>query len=844
MLMTVTAHAGAESKSQESILAQSLIESISENYVLPADNGATVSRGEFVYTLMEALGLSGTSCSFEDVPEKHFAFGAIAATETMGFTGQNSLFYPDRPITYQNAVEIAVSVLGYSEKADYYGGYPMGYLRVANELRLNSGMTGMHMNPENTLLFIFNTLNSRPLEATGIRHNTVTYNPSDKTLLYMYRGIAYAEGIVSSDEASGLTNPDAATEPDSIKIDGILYRGCTNEELLGKNCAVYYKDDRENTVVCAVAYMNKTVKFDIAGYDAFTNGAVEYHTDDMESERAVLDSTYTVVFNRMASRTLNIDSLIKASQTGFVELTDNNFDGKYDVVTITSYEYAWVSAVDLINMIIMDRVSGQSIDFSDPELCLSIKILSEGMLMPADISAISPGSLIACAISEDAMVCSIVVCYDTVSATVTEVGEAGGRTKLIADGTQYYVNSFVYNFTNSLMGMSGSFCLGINGEIAAVSGAEKEMMYGYIMALKEETFERAVWLLCENGKAEKKILASNVKLEGSPTDSDTVWDTLCDIVNSDIQYRLIRYKLRNNEISHIDTPTPVSQVTSFNELTNPEDSLALYSYSELSFNSGAGFSPVFNISGSTVNFVIPDSSSSTDLSAYRTEPDSYFADDRTYEIAAYDIGRNSMPAATLVVENKTNAGVSAKTPAAVVARIEVVPDSDGDPVKAVTLWQNGTFTRLNVADGCNGDIENIEKGDIVRYITTKGEISSVAVDYDLSANTIAAGVTKRGAILEYFKGKLFSTDSGYCYIFTGDGKITTPVEFSSLRNARISGVQTALVEIGPSGKIEVKNMPVDSVRDYYSSGDKADSIVVRQNYYSSQLNVIYRKLEN
>jgi len=39
-------------------------------------------------------------------------------------------------------------------------------------------------------------------------------------------------------------------------------------------------------------------------------------------------------------------------------------------------------------------------------------------------------------------------------------------------------------------------------------------------------------------------------------------------------------------------------------------------------------------------------------------------------------------------------------------------------------------------------------------------------------------------------------------------------------------------------------MPVDSVRDYYSSGDKADSIVVRQNYYSSQLNVIYRKLEN
>ena len=48
----------------------------------------------------------------------------------------NSLFLPDKDITYNEAVKTIITVLGYEPLALQKGGYPQGYLNTANELGL------------------------------------------------------------------------------------------------------------------------------------------------------------------------------------------------------------------------------------------------------------------------------------------------------------------------------------------------------------------------------------------------------------------------------------------------------------------------------------------------------------------------------------------------------------------------------------------------------------------------------------------------------------------------------------------------------------------------------------
>lgn len=844
LIFSAIVHADSDKNSERFMLAQDLIEALSDDYVLADDSQTIVTRAEFVFTLMEVLGYNGSVCSFEDVPQKHFAYSAIAAVENMGMTQQNSMFYPDKAMTYQNAVEIAVTVLGYKEKAEYYGGYPSGYLRVANELRLNKGMDGKQMTVNNTIMVIFNMVNSYPLEMAAVKKNVASYTPSEETLLYKYRKIAFAEGIVTADEASGLTNVNDACAEDSIVIGDNVYYGSIDNSLLGRNCAVYYTETVKNSIVCARPYLNETHKIDIRHYDRMENGSLMYDKNTSATGRLRIDSSYVILYNRKTTKNMNPDEIIKDCESGFVEVIDNDNDGRYDVIAITAYEYAWVSGIDLINKVIYDRTGKKNIDLSDSDIVTDVKTLNGDTLTSTDLSEISPESLIAYAESEDKKAYSIVICYNSIDSNVTSVESIDDIIKAVADGKEYYVNSYIYNFTKDLKGAEGTFYLGVNGELAAVAGTNRTLNYGYIYrtGVTDDEQRPFVRMLTDSGICEMFTFAENVMIDGETQDIYKVWDDLSSEITASNKTRVVRYKLKNNEIKILDTADEITSITDFSTAKDPNNSLLVYYDSEITFNGeGATFSPMFNVGASTVNFVIP--SDADDISKYRVEGTDYFVDDCTYEVVAYDISGNSSAGVTLTVDTGEISGVSYNNQSAVVSKIENTINEDDEPIYAITLWQNGMFTRYLTDTSCEGDIENIEKGDIIRYKLSDNLITYVIIDYDLSSAKITAGIDRAGARLEYFHGKVFSLAGGYSYIYTGTDTISSPVQFSNLRNAKISGVATALVEIDKAGNIEVKNTSADVIRDFISSGKDADNIVIRQRYYVSQLNVIYRNVD-
>ncbi len=110
----------------------------------------TITRAEFAAVVVRAKGLeaaaqaSAGATTFKDVPAGHWASGYINIATKMGFVKGmgDGTFAPSAPITYEQAITLVTRALGYEPAAESRGGYPYGYLIVANENGLLDSVKG------------------------------------------------------------------------------------------------------------------------------------------------------------------------------------------------------------------------------------------------------------------------------------------------------------------------------------------------------------------------------------------------------------------------------------------------------------------------------------------------------------------------------------------------------------------------------------------------------------------------------------------------------------------------------------------------------------------------------
>ena len=98
-----------------------------------------VTRGEFAYMLVKFCRLGETVNAvkiFEDVDENNEFFGEIWAGYAAGIINgaADGRFYPNNFVSYEEAVKMTVCALGYGQMALNQGGYPLGYIKVAQNL--------------------------------------------------------------------------------------------------------------------------------------------------------------------------------------------------------------------------------------------------------------------------------------------------------------------------------------------------------------------------------------------------------------------------------------------------------------------------------------------------------------------------------------------------------------------------------------------------------------------------------------------------------------------------------------------------------------------------------------
>lgn len=128
----------------------------------------TVTRAEMAAIVCRMLGETvdlTTADTFIDVPISHWANGYIAKAASSGIIGGygDGRFGPSDAVTYEQAITMLVRFLDYEYEAKSAGGYPDGYIMIAQDLGLLKGINvknGVALDRGNVAIIIYNCYHS------------------------------------------------------------------------------------------------------------------------------------------------------------------------------------------------------------------------------------------------------------------------------------------------------------------------------------------------------------------------------------------------------------------------------------------------------------------------------------------------------------------------------------------------------------------------------------------------------------------------------------------------------------------------------------------------------------
>lgn len=172
----------------------------------------TITREQFAAVVVRAKGLEAAAqaamgaTDFADVPAGSWSSGYINIATKMGLikgTGAGN-FEPLRPVTYEEAIAMVLRALNYEEFAQSRGGWPYGYIIVANEIDLLDAVKGVQGLPASRGLvaqLVDNSLEIPMMVQIGVGAQALwvvsgTQNTEEVTLLDEV-GFKNVEGVVS-----------------------------------------------------------------------------------------------------------------------------------------------------------------------------------------------------------------------------------------------------------------------------------------------------------------------------------------------------------------------------------------------------------------------------------------------------------------------------------------------------------------------------------------------------------------------------------------------------------------------------------------------------------------------
>lgn len=304
--------------------------------------------------------------SFSDVTSDHWAFSEVDYLRSLGIaSGHNDgTFKPDENVTYEQVIKLVVAALGYDFMAESYGGYPDGYIRTANQLKILKNVGGT-INTAATrgqvVALLFNALTARYLVVDGIKDGQNFYETGKSLLNYVYEIDTLTGYNMTATEKSGKLLASGACEKGKVVLTGktdtleLNYYDGAVMDYLGYDLKAYVKldDNNPSTGDLLLAFPTTSArKITVAAEDIITshvaNNEVEYYAldgDEYEEESVTYKSNPTVIYNGYALGIGTLTDDIFDISNGYVEFVSFNSGKDYDLIVIEDYLPMYVETV-------------------------------------------------------------------------------------------------------------------------------------------------------------------------------------------------------------------------------------------------------------------------------------------------------------------------------------------------------------------------------------------------------------------------------------------------------------------------------------------------------------------
>lgn len=485
---------------------------------------ATITRAEMAKILVSTLngksfanGMTKQN-TFIDVPENHWAAGYVNYAESIEVvSGRGEGIYdPEAPVTYAEAIKLVVAALGYTPVANIKGGYPDGYLYVANNmLKITKGIVGDTNSPATRGMvakLLFNSLETKIMEQDSWSALNPEYIQGERTFLRDYLEVTKVEGVVTETFYSETTvdKENQTIEILTSSIDGYTAKnfddrdsdyvfdtepgdtytfevnGTGAETYFSYTITAYVRDfEGEDELVAIAPKGNKNTTLEIA-FDKFEDCEITEKTkyvlfeyfenlDDEKPATAKHSNKLIYYVNGVEKNSYTIDT----DKDGYIRFLDNNGDGVYDYAFVEEVtDELAVKAINEKSHRITAKGTG-SITLDPKDEDKYITFVKDNEIV--DFDAIAEDDILSIVELYDGNVIKVYISSDTVEGRVTST--TGGKYKIA--GNKYHKSTDCGTISK---GDEGIFYLNYNGKIA-YKEAEKVSGGNYAFVLDVDTSE-------------------------------------------------------------------------------------------------------------------------------------------------------------------------------------------------------------------------------------------------------------------------------------------------------------------------------------------------------------------
>ena len=509
----------------------------------------TITRAEAAKVLVCALNAEDSAKGmadqelFTDVPKTHWAAGYVNYAANFGIIAGrgNGIFDPESPVSYEEIVKMVVAMLGYTPVANIKGGYPTGYLYVANSVaKITKGATGTTGDAAKRWVvarLVFNSLETKIMEPEKWSASDPEYIKGDDTLLKDYLEVTKVEGVITDtfiakadfqdkedqDVDLLISTIDGKTKR-ALENDNISYNsmpgdtytvdanGTYAEDYLGYTVVAYVKDfDEGSDVLVAIApKANKNTTLDVA-FDDFEKDTVdnsnskyiefEYYAnvDDEDTTKGKIskkNDDFYVYQNGRLDSSLNSDTAIANfikqfntdydAEEGYIRFVDNDGDNYADYLFVETIndEYV-VDSITAKTFKIEDKINSKTITLDPTDDEKYVNFYRNGVQV--EFSSIKEGDTLSVAYNKSTLknsnVVSVYISSEKAEGYVSTASATKNEYKI--DGTVYAKSS---KYTEPISrGDEGTFYLNYKGRVAYKEAqTSKEGNYAFLLSVNTD----------------------------------------------------------------------------------------------------------------------------------------------------------------------------------------------------------------------------------------------------------------------------------------------------------------------------------------------------------------------